>query len=342
MMVTDTVHGRKEIKEKLLAELIRSNAMQRMKGICQQGVPEEYILRSQNHFYRYDHCMGTMLILKRLGASLEEQAAGLLHDVSHTAFSHVVDYVFGGGEKEDYQDNIHHTFFGRGTELAGILERHGMNPEEISDPKRYTLLEQEQPEMCADRFDYTTRYWVTYGDRDFAKLCLNSVTTDKGIMVFTSRAAAREFAVKHTVWQPEWAGWGGTQFDMRIRWYLFGEALRIAMQEGIAELKDFMKTDSYVMKKINRARNPRITKILGVLRKPLKYRVSKSGRPKLVLHSKFRYVDPLFIENGEFRRLSNVDKKFVADIESHRRLNKIGIKLESIEGIDIPINNAQS
>jgi hypothetical protein len=342
MIINDVVHGRKEIKEPVLVELIQSKAMQRMKGICQQGVPEEYILKSQPSFCRYDHCVGTMLILKKLGASLEEQAAGLLHDVSHTAFSHVVDYVFGGGEKEDYQDSIHHTFFGSGTELAGILEKHGMNPEDISDFGRYSLLEQEQPEMCADRFDYTTRYWTVYGDRDFAKSCLNSAAARSGIMAFTSRDAAHEFAVRHTVWQPEWAGWGGTQFDMRIRWYLFGEALRIAMQYSIVELKDFMGTDAFVMRKIDRARNPVITKIFKVLRKPLKYKVSSGGRPRLVLHSKFRYVDPLFMDGGEFRRLSDVDKRFVASTESHRRLNKIGIQLESIEGIDIPINNEQS
>ena len=35
-----------------------------------------------------------MLLIKKLGGSVEEQIAGLLHDVSHTAFSHVIDYVF--------------------------------------------------------------------------------------------------------------------------------------------------------------------------------------------------------------------------------------------------------
>lgn len=48
-----------------------------------------------------------MLLLRKLGASLNEQIAGLLHDASHTAFSHTADWVLGHKETEDYQD-IHH------------------------------------------------------------------------------------------------------------------------------------------------------------------------------------------------------------------------------------------
>jgi uncharacterized protein len=338
MEINDIVYGKQKIDTNILVELINSKTFQRLKDVCQQGVPKEYILPNQSSFYRYDHCVGAMLILRKLNASLEEQVAGLLHDVSHTAFSHLVDYVFGEGEKEDYQDSIHHIFFGSGTELATILEKHGLDPQKISKPELYGLLEREQPYLCADRFDYTTRYWATLGDIDFIKLCLNSVTANKGNMIFNSRVAAKEFASHHTVWQPEWSGWGGTQFDMRIRWYLFGEALRIAIENGIVSKDDFMKTDSYVMKKVHQARNQKINTILKVLQKPLKFKITDKN-PKVTLYSKFRYVDPMFIESGELHKVSDIDDKFMEDIEVHRKLNKIGIQLESIDGIEIPINN---
>jgi uncharacterized protein len=341
MKINDIVHGEQNIEDDVLVELINSKAFQRLKGVCQQGVPKEYIRPDQKDFSRYDHCIGTLLVLKKLDAPLEEQVAGLLHDVSHTTFSHLVDYVFGGGEEEDYQDAIHHTFCDEGTELANILEKHGLEPEKISNLGQYGLLEREQPELCADRFDYTTRYWAHMGDSKFAKLCIDSVTKNDGIMVFNSRNAAKEFAVKHTVWQPEWGGWGGTQFDMKIRWYLFGEALRIALDNGIVEKEDFMKTDAYVMEKITKANNPKIMQILGVMQRPMEFKTTDNN-PKIVLKSKFRYVDPMFIDAGKVHRLSEVDGEFAGDIEAHRKLNKIGVQLESIKGIEIPINNVQS
>lgn len=338
MKIKDIVYGEQDIDDDVLVELINSGTFQRLKGVCQQGVPREYIRKDQPDFSRYDHCIGVMLILKRLDASVEEQVAGLLHDVSHTAFSHLIDYVFGGGDKEDYQDSIHYTFFGNGTELSKILERHGLDPEKVSELEQYGLLEREQPELCADRFDYTMRYWASVKDLDCVKLCLDSVIANNGFMVFGSQEVAKEFAVRHTIWQPEWKGWGGTQFDMKLRWYLFGEALRIAIEKGIVDKADFLKTDSYIVERMKLAKNPKIEQIFGVLQGPLEFTTTDKN-PKVVLKSKFRYVDPMFMESGETRRLSDTDSEFVDDIEAHRKLNKIGIQLESIKGIEIPINN---
>ena len=36
-----------------------------------------------------------MLLVRKAGGSAEAQAAALLHDIAHTALSHVVDGVFG-------------------------------------------------------------------------------------------------------------------------------------------------------------------------------------------------------------------------------------------------------
>lgn len=55
----------------------------------------------------YDHSMGVFVILRARGAPLEEQIAGLLHDVSHTAFSHVGDWVYGKeNQDKDYQNDV--------------------------------------------------------------------------------------------------------------------------------------------------------------------------------------------------------------------------------------------
>lgn len=105
MIVEDSVFGKFEVKEPVLIELLNSKAMQRLKMISQVGIPDKYY--SYGCGSRYEHSLGVLFLLKKLDASLEEQVAGLLHDVSHTAFSHVADWVFGTKENENYQDDNH-------------------------------------------------------------------------------------------------------------------------------------------------------------------------------------------------------------------------------------------
>ncbi len=100
MIIYDDIYGEFEV-EKVLEELIFSDPVQRLKGIHQGGA--SYLVNQKWNETRLDHSIGVMLLIRKLGGSLEEQIAGLLHDVSHTAFSHVIDFVFENKE-EDYHE----------------------------------------------------------------------------------------------------------------------------------------------------------------------------------------------------------------------------------------------
>jgi HD superfamily phosphohydrolase len=80
---------------------LRTAPLQGLRGMHQGGA----IVHANpaiNHT-RFDHSAGVMLRIRRLGGSLWEQLAGLLHDVLHTAFSHLIDYVLEVAE-EDYHE----------------------------------------------------------------------------------------------------------------------------------------------------------------------------------------------------------------------------------------------
>ena len=149
MEVRDPVYGDFEITEPVLIELINSKSLQRLKRINQFGLPED-LYSVKGGFPRYDHSVGTMLLLKKLGAGVEEQVAGLLHDVSHTAFSHLIDFVIGNAANEDYQDMTHESFIKK-SEIPEILSKHGFDVQVAIDYKRHGLLEREIPDLCADR-----------------------------------------------------------------------------------------------------------------------------------------------------------------------------------------------
>src|SRR5882672_946575 len=130
MIVGDRTYGKTDITSEVILELINSKPLQRLKGIAQYGIPD--VFYHHKNYSRYEHSVGVMLLLRRLGASEEEQIAGLLHDVSHTAFSHVIDWVVGEGGAESYQDEQHEHFI-RESEIPRILKKHGYAVERITD-----------------------------------------------------------------------------------------------------------------------------------------------------------------------------------------------------------------
>src|SRR3989344_5458970 len=101
--LNNKLYGRYKITEAVLIDLINSKALQRLKGIHQAGAWNLHYSFKKS-FTRYDHSLGVMLLLRKFGASIEEQIHGLLHDISHTAFSHVADFVFNKQTSQTYQD----------------------------------------------------------------------------------------------------------------------------------------------------------------------------------------------------------------------------------------------
>src|SRR5207245_2399122 len=124
-----------------------------LKELHQYGV--SYYITHPEEYNRYDHSVGVFAILRLKGASIEEQVAGLLHDVSHTVFSHVGDFIFARSvEKECYQDNIHEWFLNK-YGIKEILEKYGFSVSQICHKSgNFLALEQDLPNLCADRIDY--------------------------------------------------------------------------------------------------------------------------------------------------------------------------------------------
>jgi HD superfamily phosphohydrolase len=94
MQYVDAVYGSTSFTEPMLLELLQSDAMERLRSVLQHGITA--VLEITRPIPRFEHSVGATSLVQRAGGSVWEQAAALLHDVSHTAFSHVADFVFGG------------------------------------------------------------------------------------------------------------------------------------------------------------------------------------------------------------------------------------------------------
>lgn len=146
MIYQDVIYGKIKIKEPVILDLIKSPTLQRLKGISQGGHAPIFfkilsLPYSKPKVYRFEHCLGVFSLLKIFNAPIEEQIAGLIHDVSHGVFSHSIDYTLKEGSEKNhsFQDEIFEKFV-KNSEIPEILKKYEFNIEYILNEKNFSAV----------------------------------------------------------------------------------------------------------------------------------------------------------------------------------------------------------
>jgi HD superfamily phosphohydrolase len=318
--IVDRIYGGFEIKEPVIIDLLNSKAIKRLKGISMQGLPQRYWPFPTCS--RYEHSVGVFLLLRKLGVSLEEQIAGLLHDVSHTAFSHVVDWVLGDPSKEDYQDSNHLSLL-QESDAAPILKKFKFNLRSVADLETFPILDSPIPDLCADRFDYAIREINYVRGEEAAKSIVQHLSPFQNHLVFDSISAAELFSRNYLARQREhWAA-----DESRARYYLFSEVLKRSLKINLINLLDFKKTDEEVLEVLEHSKDSKICETLYLLKRPLKLVESKE-ETAITLQKKVRYVDPLINLRGNLERLSSLSSSYAKFLQEELNNMKMIKKME--------------
>lgn len=322
MRIEDSVYGTHEINEKVLIDLIESRPVQRLKEVHQAG-PSPFFIEWKPYTTRYEHSIGVLILLREFDASIEEQIAGLLHDVPHTAFSHVADFVF-----EDEGHEYHERFLDEmvyNSEIPDILENHGYDIEYILDESNFGLLERDLPKLCADRLDYSMRDLKSHKDYNMAKF-VEGLTVSDGEFVFDNFEDAEEFGMKFieldsTVY--------ASPKEVAI-YELFADIIRKALDLNKINEKDLFTTDRELMDKLRQIDNNEIISKFDLLDSGLEVKI-ESENPDINGSTKARAVDPPFIENEKKIQASEKSDKLKKEIKEHNKSVRSGFKIEILD-----------
>src|SRR3989344_498807 len=310
MKIKDVVYGEEEISEPILVELINSAPVQRLKEVSQWGIVDENYQKKA--FSRFDHSIGVLILLRRLNAKLEEQVAGLLHDASHTAFSHIIDWVLEDTTNENYQDKTLLKTFEE-TEISSILKKHGFDPQKIADLEKFSLLEREAPFLCADRVDYSLREISHLHNIEDAKKILEDLKNVDEKIILDSLESAELFA-RHYVYMSR-NHWG--EDKAKARFYIFADILKKALSKKIISIDDMMKTDKEILDVLRKSNDEDIISGLAMLKNG--FFLKKTEGNGVILKNKFRYFDPEFIHGDKIVRLSEVSEKYKEILDKEKQ-----------------------
>lgn len=298
------------ISEPVLIELFNSPVMERIKSIRQHGTLD-YVIKQKEEYTRYGHCVGVWALLRMYGATLEEQIAGLLHDASHTAFSHVADVLFNHTSlHSSYQDDIHEWFL-KQYSVDELLARHNMSLEAVLHKSGdHCMLEQDLPNICADRLDYNLQeaFLTDVLSRDDITTILNDINFADNKWFFSNKESAKKLAMSSL--RSTECIWSSDANSFIYTWT--AQALRRALDIGLLTLDDIhFSTDPVIWDKLWLS-DDKI--IFDYLKKIVNYEpiIEKPGATT-PLTGKFRGLNPWVLENGELQQLTDIDTDYAQE-----------------------------
>ena len=324
MLFQDRLYGEIEIKDNIILDLINSKAIQRLKKIDQAGYYFPYD-ENYNQITRFEHSLGCFYLLRKFNASIEEQIFGLIHDVSHSAFSHCIDYVLDGDqEKQDIQDSIFKDFIYK-TDIPEIINKYNLNLEYILDEKNFLLQENNIPDLCADRIDYSLRTLIALSivEREDALNILNKLKSEDNRWFFEDVEIAKKYAKLFSdLNKKHYCGQNSVTMFKRV-----GDYLKYAIKNNYINEDDLYTDDSQVIEKINKHLDDfELESLWKAMDNGKQLIFSNENDFDLELSCKSRIIDPLIKINNNLVYLSAIDDEWKKHLEEELKPKKYFIK----------------
>lgn len=330
-MKLTTLYGHLVVENPVIKHILQLPALERLKKISQSGVAS-YVIPQVKTWSRYDHSLGVLFLLQRYGASLEEQLAGLLHDVSHTAFSHVADFVFEHTSQLDsYQDSIHEWFL-RSCAIDKELALFSISLDEVLHKSGgHKALEQDLPYLCADRLDYNLMGGALFGritPQEIQELLLH-LKFEQDAWFFIDQKRAKRFALivlenDLHIWGTAWNG---------ILYELAAQALRRAIELKLVSQQELhFSTDEVLWNRLLASNDSVIKDLLHkFFHYQDSYKLVEEGVHDFAFRPKFRGIDPFVKTSSGLVHLSSLDQQFADEYQRVRDLIKRGwfVKLQA-------------
>jgi len=324
MKYKDRIYGDFEITAPVLVDLYQSDAIQRLDGILQHGITGMIGICSVST--RLEHSVGVMRLVQKMGGSLKEQIAALVHDASHTAFSHVIDHVFKQAETQSFHEERKEWFFQQ-SDIPKILSQHGYRWQDFLDEEKFSILEQPAPALCADRVDYLLRDTVDLDllDTPMIQTIVQNLKILNGKIVCQDINTARLMAEVYM--KADEKSW--SNFREVALYEITARAIIRAKDIHLIKDEDLWKTDLWLLDKLKSSEDILLQKLVKMISLESKFKWDNS-KPTFIVKTKVRVIDPDVIYQNSTNKLSDLDQNYKNKLHNYisNRKNPLPIFVE--------------
>ena len=120
---------------------------------CGMDYASKDVYNFREYISRFAHSLSVSLLTYKLTKEKKATLAGLFHDIATPCFSHVIDYMNKDYETQESTEEFTEKIILEDKQLLECLKLDGLTIEDIVDFKKYSVVDNNRPKLCADRID---------------------------------------------------------------------------------------------------------------------------------------------------------------------------------------------
>ncbi|MBR1413358.1 MAG: HD domain-containing protein [Bacilli bacterium] len=141
---------------KFLIKYLNVPSLLRLKRVgyfCGMDYASKDIYNFSEYISRYDHSLSVSLLTYKLTHDKCATLAGLFHDIATPCFSHVIDYMNKDYDIQESTEVFTDYILNSDKYLINCLSIDDIDIKDVSDFKKYSVVDSKRPKLCADRLD---------------------------------------------------------------------------------------------------------------------------------------------------------------------------------------------
>ena len=289
---------------------LKSKSMQRLKGVdmnCGLQFTSHAGFSSYGSYSRYEHSVGVACIIWHFTHDKKQTLAGLFHDISTRAFSHVIDFVKRDYLTQESTEDETKEIILQDKVIMNQLLVDRISVDEVSDYHIYPIADNASPKLSSDRLEYTLGNLLNY-----RKCTIDDIERYyQDLIVDCNEEGAQEIVFQHAIIAEEFSFAAlacgmiySCDFD-RYGMEKLATLLRKAFQTHILTEDDLYLSEVDVIQKLNNSvlQNEweEYTRLKDVM---------KDTTGDIMVDAKKRYIDPYIYKYGRVTSFSAAVNEF--------------------------------
>ena len=293
-----------------LHRLSETAPMQRLRQVgmnCGCEYTSFPLFQNLRPYSRFDHSIGTALIIWHFTGSEAQTIAGALHDIATPVFAHTVDFLLGDHTTQEATENRTAELISSSPEIRMLLDELRLCVEDVADYHRYPIADNDAPRLAADRLEYTLGNLFNYSFCSleqvralYEDLCIGTNEDGNPELCFQSAETAihfTELALKTSrIYVAD---------EDRFSMEMLAALLRLGLEQNVLTPTHLHTTEPEVISRL--LADPICANHWQQFRSFSAIR-QETERPDaghwIRVPAKLRYIDPLVRETGRVSRLS--------------------------------------